>query len=230
MNEPEEAPQKSSVLIAIEEERKRERMALAAAAARDEEDNVVLRRMDEPLQKETFVELVERVVTEWVDMHLDCCWHPVFEELDSDNKGHLTAEDFRLMARARLDVLNDGLCVLDVLNFTFGEPGKAVAEEEERRVVDLYMTLDTDGDGIVTFQEFATRFVEWTVEGIYGSIDGEMEATHAQDRGKVEQQFSDILESMHPKLQEQRSPFSSQKPKAKGQRNRARTRRGPLKD
>lgn len=172
--------EKSAAVVAREEELRKEKMALAAAAARAREDNRMLRRMEQPLQKENFTDFMQRVVTEWVDMHLDCCWLPVFEELDNDNRGELSAQDFRLMAKARIDVLNPALSAIDVQNFTWGSPGDVVSEGEIQRIVNLYMELDTDKNGFVSFAEFANRFLRWTVDGIFSSIDDTMEETFAQ--------------------------------------------------
>ena len=183
---------------------------------REEAKQLVRRRAEGSLVSSDFGMLCRYFVTTWLEIQLRSCWRPVFEALQSDildvdegedDPGQLTPSDLRRIVMSGLEIFDEDLVGLKVVDLKTAANYTAPSEEQVEERVARYMTLDTDGDGVIDLQEFSVRFLALARQAILDDVDDAFRAEYEANPSKCEDDISDNLIAFDERLQEQVRPL-----------------------
>lgn len=115
---------------------------------------------------------------------------PAFAELDADGDGQLTAEEFAAHAKARFDAADtDGDGALSAAEMAARAQAE-MAKRMEQRMSQMIERRDTNGDGMLSFDEAAPQAGKGPLFGRIdangdGTVTAEEYAAMAQKRGQM---------------------------------------------
>ena len=195
----------------------KEQQALVLAQRREQRDVVkedVKRRAEGSIVNFNINELVDFFVSSWLQIQLRSCWRPMFKALQSDiiedepdELGPLTPADFRRIVLSGLEIFDEQLVELRIIDLT-QDPGYVPPSEEEvKRRIARYMTLDTNGDGFVDLQEFSVRFLSLARARMLDGIEDSFRQDYDHDHRKVEEEVATRLIAFDETLQEDARPL-----------------------
>jgi len=172
----------------------------------------VKRRAEGSLSTDNFDSLVKYFVTSWLQIQLFSCWRPIFEALQSgigaeNELGPLTRKDLRRVVESGLEILDEDLLELQVIDLKEAPDYVAPSAEEVDRRVARYMSLDTNGDGVIDLQEFSVRFLSYCREAMYESVDDDFRREYERDPLFVEEDLSQKLIEFDERMQNDVRPL-----------------------
>ena len=177
---------------------------------REQQKQAVSRRAEGSLATSDFDMLCDYFVGTWLEIQLRSCWRPVFEALQSDTidveddegeVGVLSPLDFEKIVRAGLEIFDEELIELTVMDLKASEGYLPPSDVEVQERVARYMTLDTNGDGVVELQEFAVRFMSVARQAMLDDIDDAFRAKYEADPQALEDEISERLMAMDEQMQ-----------------------------
>ena len=179
---------------------------------RELEKQAVKRRAEGSLSTDNFDSLVKYFVTSWLQIQLFSCWRPIFEALQSgivaeNELGPLTRKDLRRVVESGLEILDEDLLALQVIDLKEAPDYVAPSAEEVDRRVARYMSLDTNGDGVIDLQEFSVRFLSYCREAMYESVDDNFRREYERDPLFVEEDLSQKLIEFDERMQNDVRPL-----------------------
>jgi len=195
------AEQQQQALVLAERREKRE------LAKQD-----VKRRAEVSVATNSVDTLVTYFVTTWLQIQLQSCWRPIFDALQSDIRlenelGPLTQKDLRRVVQSGLEIFDEDLFELQVVDLKEAPGYVAPSEEEVDRRVARYMSLDTNGDGVIDLQEFSVRFMSYCREAMLESADDSFRSAYERDPLFVEEDLSLKLMEFDERLQNDVRPI-----------------------
>jgi hypothetical protein len=193
----------------------KEQQELVLAERREKRElakQAVKRRAEGSLSGDNFDSLVKYFVTSWLQIQLFSCWRPIFEALQSDigaenELGPLTRKDLRRVVESGLEILDEDLLALQVIDLKAAPDYVAPSAEEVDRRVARYMSLDTNGDGVIDLQEFSVRFLSYCREAMYESVDDNFRREYERDPLFVEEDLSQKLIEFDERMQNDVRPL-----------------------
>ena len=208
------SPVREDMQVALKQEQ-----AIALAQRRERRElatQAVKRRADASLVVNDFNLLVDYFVTTWLETQLRSCWRPIFNALRSDiidedpeenEQGPLTQDDLERVVMSGLEIFDEDMIELEVTNHKMAPDWTPPSKEEVDRRVARYMTLDTNGDGVIDVQEFSVRFLSLAREAMLEGADDAFRADYERDPVKLEEEIADKLIAFDHQLQDDVRPL-----------------------
>lgn len=139
-------------------------------------------------------------IRRWLNIFVNFWYKPIFDLLDTNDRGFLTTYDLACAARVGITLFDE-----DVVNLQVDVLGDDEEERTDEQSIVLakkwIKALDEDRDEMVTFQEFTKPFTEIKQQEMARTIPGEMAEEFDKDPLNLEDKLIESLDELEKRVE-----------------------------